>query len=86
MHALYKQGLRELYEGHRESCGYGGRELVFVCEQIEEARRAKVRHETLMQEAPVQEALQAERLRASPGWRLHSYTPDNLQWFREATQ
>ena len=41
VHALYKQGLRELYASNRESCGYGGRELVFTCEQMEEAKRQK---------------------------------------------
>lgn len=39
VHALYKQNLRDLYASHRESCGYGGRELVFMCEQMEEAKR-----------------------------------------------
>ena len=33
VHALYKQALRDLYESHRQSCGYGGRELVFMCDQ-----------------------------------------------------
>ena len=34
VHALYKQALRDLYANNHESCGYGGRRLVFQCEEL----------------------------------------------------
>ena len=41
VHALYKAELAKIYEANKESCGYGGRKLVFTCEQIEERKKQK---------------------------------------------
>jgi len=40
VHGLYKQALRELYATNQEACGYGGRRLLFQCEEMD-ARKAK---------------------------------------------
>ena len=41
VHAAYKAELRRLYLEQRERFGYGGRELVFVCEAMEARKQAR---------------------------------------------
>lgn len=41
VHALYKQGLRELYEANKVACGYGARTLVFACELAEAQKQER---------------------------------------------
>ena len=33
VHTLYKKALSELYDAHKDECGYAGRTLVFRCEE-----------------------------------------------------
>mmetsp|Transcript_28788 Transcript_28788/g.73905 ORF Transcript_28788/g.73905 Transcript_28788/m.73905 type:complete len:341 (-) Transcript_28788:340-1362(-) len=41
VHAIYKQALRDLYSANQETCGYGGRGLVFQCEEMDTQRQKR---------------------------------------------